>query len=284
MEPTKATLPSAVALLKESYRFYHDHWKNVLLISLTPFVLRAIELILNFFDQGGIGLLLAILASFASFLSFIALIVYLTDTTQEGLQTFKKSFTLLVRFALVGFFGALATLGGIVLLIVPGILIAILISVSPYIVVAENERGLKTLIRSWHYVRNNVGGVFWRGFILILIMIAVYVCIGLFAGPVSIDEPFTFESVPNPIATPIGTIGAIIGTAIDDLVITPIWILYFYFIYLSLRGSTPLELTPEQEKAIRKKLIISIVIGVVGLFALIVVGGLVFAYFLSRLL
>jgi hypothetical protein len=69
------------------------------------------------------------------------------------------------RQILAGIMMMLATVGGLILLVLPGIWIAVGMCLSPVVIVAEQPTASKALARSWHLVKGN----WWRTFGVIVI-------------------------------------------------------------------------------------------------------------------
>jgi len=82
---------------------------------------------------------------------------------------FGRYFPLLWTWILV----AVAIMGGMILLIVPGILAAFWLSLATQVVVVERVSGFKALGRSRQIMRGNVGTLFSMGFVIGLISIAI---------------------------------------------------------------------------------------------------------------
>lgn len=97
----------------------------------------------------------------------------------EQATTFKRAYGMgwnrvILVFIGVGFLSGLATLGGLVLLIVPGIIFGTWFSFGLYIAVAEKKGVIESLRASKAYVKGRTWRVFWRWALMwVIIMIIV---------------------------------------------------------------------------------------------------------------
>ncbi len=98
---------------------------------------------------------------------------------KEGLAWAKKNFwNLLWVYILSG----LAVMGGMVLLIIPGIMVAVYLYFVQYTFVAENKRGFEALLRSHELVKGIWWKIFWKmfGLAALIVVCIVFVSIILF--------------------------------------------------------------------------------------------------------
>ncbi len=103
----------------------------------------------------------------------------------------KKAWTLFVPMLWIGLLQGFITLGGLLLLIVPGIYLGLALSFSQYYLLSENKRGLASLSASRALVKGRWWATWWRMFAgnLVLglgiaaIAIIATLVIGLATGP-----------------------------------------------------------------------------------------------------
>jgi len=101
----------------------------------------------------------------------------------------------------------LAVMGGLILLIIPGILFALWFSLSQHVVVIEELAGVAALRRSKHLVRNHLGTLIVLGFIMMLITGALVV------GALFIPQPHLQvigSSVAGALATVLWTAAGVV--------------------------------------------------------------------------
>ncbi len=134
------------------------------------------------------------------------------DTEASYRYGFKRLGSVILVSLLVG----LAVLGGLILLIIPGLIFAVFLSVSIPALVVENRRGTDAMSRSWNLVK----GHFWHA-------VGVIVVAGLITGV---------------IGSVIGSIGGSawivrwIFTAIATVITAPFSALVSVLLYLDLRA------------------------------------------------
>jgi hypothetical protein len=87
------------------------------------------------------------------------------------MELLKKSMPLILPLLLVGILVALAVVGGLILLIIPGIIFAVWFAFSNYTLILEGKRGTEALKASKALVDGRWGDVFGR-FILLLLCLA----------------------------------------------------------------------------------------------------------------
>ncbi len=133
-------------------------------------------------------------------------------------ESYRFGFKRLGSVILVSLLVGLAVLGGLILLIIPGLIFGVLLCVSVPVLIVENRRGREALGRSWNLVK----GHFWHALGVIFVA-------GIIVGIVS------------------GIIGAIGGSewvirwifsAIAQILTAPFTALVSVLLYLDLRART----------------------------------------------
>ncbi len=131
-------------------------------------------------------------------------------------ESYRFGFKRLGSVILVSLLVGLAILGGLILLVIPGIIFAVLLSVSVPVLIVENRRGRAAMSRSWNLVK----GHFWHALGVIFVA-------GIITGIVS------------------GIIGAIGGSewvirwifsAVAQILTAPFTALVSVLLYLDLRS------------------------------------------------
>lgn len=131
-------------------------------------------------------------------------------------ESYRFGFKRLGSVILVSLLVGLAILGGLILLVIPGIIFAVLLAVSVPVLIVENRRGRAAMSRSWNLVK----GHFWHALGVIFVA-------GIITGIVS------------------GIIGAIGGSewvvrwifsAIAQILTAPFTALVSVLLYLDLRA------------------------------------------------
>jgi hypothetical protein len=230
-------------ILQAGFELYQKHWKE--LMSLAAGVVVPITLVQYFlldrlsptvkvvvqngrlalqYSNGFIRRELVIAAFF-----FLTILLYQVLTaaitravageavgTSFSLEdSYRFGLSRLGPILLVGILAGLAVAGGLILFFIPGVWIAVRLSVSTPSLVVENKRGTAALSRSWNLVR----GMWWQVF-------GVFFVAGLIGGVVSavVALPFGHNWF-------LRSIGAMIGSIITLPFSTTVLVL----VYLDLR-------------------------------------------------
>lgn len=270
-----SSLPGASKLFSWAFSFYKQHFSVIAGISVIPFLFSFVQIFAGKSLSVGLVLVLAILTFVVSFLSRLALFGAVAGEGQSVGGAYKKSLTMFFPFIWVSGLVTLATLGGFFLFIIPGILLLIWLSLSLYVLFAENRRGTSALVASWHYVKGYSGAIFWRGLFLGIIILLVSLALAfLTSGPTILTA---FKSGVKP---EVPLFSQILNLIFNNFLIIPISIIYSYGIYRSLKEiktSVPLE---SDEQKIKKNITIFSVVGIIGIIAIIALSGFLL-FFLS---
>jgi hypothetical protein len=191
-QPSGAALPRPMGIgeiLSTAFQLYRRHWRTLLAIAavvVVPFTLLQYLLGDQVRVQGettsngvvvstaswavGIAGLVTALAGLLMFLVLtgaitraVAAEVVGEDPSLE--QSYRFGFHRLGSVLLVSVLVGLATVGGLILFIIPGIYIGVRLAVSIEALVVEGRRGTQAMGRSWELV----GGHWWHAFATLLV-------------------------------------------------------------------------------------------------------------------
>lgn len=233
-------LPKATDLFKRAWVIFKTKVRTFLLIQIAPFIVAVpLGLVAEYFDkktrdvdfktmtaispEQWTAILVMTLAVLAALViqtwAQIATIIVIRD--RESGITVKEAFSQAIGFIFsywwIYFLVGLSVLGGVILLIVPGIIFGIWYGLSGYALVVEGKKGRAALVVSKSYVKGHTGEVLWRlaflGFIYILI----------FGFPSVILEGLK-----------LGALSAAY-TSVAALILTPVAAVYSFLIYESLK-------------------------------------------------
>ena len=218
-------------------------------VSLTPLSSPLITIV--------ISLLLAILAIIISVKSIAALMFAVAAPQPIGFwEAFRISKGKVISLAFwVTFLMSLVTMGGFVMLIVPGFIFLAWFSLSQFVFVVEGHKGLNALLRSKEYVSGNWGKVFLRLIGVIAISIVIYLLIDVVIGPSS-------------------KLAAEIVSQLFSLLLTPLWFAYIFSIYQSLRAQKPELVSQPVSKKGRGFFIFSAILGLLAIPAVMIMTTL----------
>lgn len=233
-------------LFKESWKAFRFNWKTFMGISLIwwlvfaplPFLLKIYPLqsILSYFGLAFICLALFLISLWIT----LSLIIAVGDWKEKiGIwESFKRSRSKIFDFFIVSLLTYLMVLAGFLLLIVPGVMFWIYLSLVPFVLVCENIKGKAVLKRSWRLVKGHWWEVLAK---LLMLMIVIFVLsfvasLGLsmisfifkiFIFPLKWLLPVLYETMS-------GAIG-FISKSLPSLLAFPFSLIYTYLIYKDLK-------------------------------------------------
>jgi hypothetical protein len=243
-QPGGAALPRPMGIgeiLSTAFQLYRQHWQTLLAIAavvVVPFTL--LEYLLGDLVRGqgeetangvvvetatwavGIAGLMTALAGLLMFLVLTGAITRAVAAEVAGEdpgveQSYRFGFVRLWSVLLVRVLVGLATLGGLILLVIPGIYIGVRLAVSIEALVVEGRRGTQAMGRSWGLV----GGHWWHAFATLLV---AWLLIGV---------------VNAVITAPFGGLGwfvQAVAAAVATVVTLPYGVLVGVLLYLDLRA------------------------------------------------
>lgn len=266
---------STWSYVRRTFAFYREHWLAVLPI---PAVAAGLDILHLFIpERMPWVLLLAIMAAaIMGFLSPLAVMVVIVEKGKpEGgvLRAFQRGVGFAGPVLWISGFINIITLGGMVLLLIPGIIIWIRVSLANYALFVDERRGFSALALSWHYVRGRGKSLFWRYFLFGILLSGIGLALAsIIEGPQAIQSLAAGRHVSgNP-----PVFSQIMGTLYSNLVAVPMVLIYGYLLYTTFKEHKP-SLSERDERQIKKRLKVFAMMGVGVIVAII--GFLVFAKF-----
>ncbi len=271
---TISTLPSATAILGQSWSLYKQRLGTFLGIMIIPvlviimlFAILAVGgslfvvLFLSKLASGGLGLIL--LLSILTFLFLIVIflvqvwgqtaLLYAIKDSQEGIgvvESYRRGWHKILPYWWIILLSMVITAGGFILLVVPGIIFAIWFSLAIFVLISEDKKGMSALLKSKEYVKGKWGGVLWR---LFFISVTSFI--------ISLVVAFIFGILKVPF-------GSQISNLIIVLFVTPLVVTYSFLIYSNLKAiKGEIVFAPTA----RKKATF-IIIGIIGLLVIPAIG------------
>ncbi len=252
-------LPGVGVLLRATWIFYRTNFELILKISAIAFVCSAVGLTLEK-SQPLLFVIVTLVALLLGFLTQIALAATVVDEEKEVGHAFTRARSLFTPYAWMSFLIMLAVLGGVFLFIIPGIIIAILLSFTIFVLLAENIKGFPALSKSWYYSKGFVGAILWRLIVLgvgLLIIRSVLIAV---TDPGSIMAGSERE---------LSLIGKFVDLSFASFVATPLGVIFSFYIYKALRLIKVAESVELEESTRKRNLKLFIGLGVFGLAALL---------------
>ncbi len=187
------TLPGVGELFSNAWSYVFSRLDLLLYLAIPAVLLGVAEVMTDDIETAAanatvwsiVGLLA--LVTYVFFLIATVYTVAFADkqevTFQSGLAWARKSGLGLIWVFILT---VLVSMGGFVLLIIPGIIVSIMIYFSQYVYVREGVHGLGALLRSRELVKGNWGGVFGRLFMLGLLAFLIQIVLqGIFFGVIA---------------------------------------------------------------------------------------------------
>lgn len=278
-----AGLPKVSTLFKLAFDYYKEHFNVIASVMVVPFALQAASILFGNSPIAAFCSLVAVLASLLATIVLVGLIVGGWNKDEGIALLYQKSFKWIGPLIAVNAYVMLTTIGGVFMLIVPGIYVTICLGFSIYFLFAENKRGKFALVASWYYVKGHWSGVFWRMFALWFVLAVIGL---LFAG-VSVGpylsrflEMMKNQSIAAP-APKMSSMVSLFSAVIQLFVIVPISLVYSAFIFKALHALKPAmsdEETQKTEKTVRAFM----TVGLAGLLLVIAVSGYFILYSLGK--
>ncbi len=278
-------LPGAPALLSWAFSFYRQHLHTIIAIASIPITAGVLQV---FISQNAPVLLILLVLLAAAVANYLAYVAFFEAVSEEGepaggvVGAFAKAYRLAVPFMWISILMSLAALGGFFLFIIPGILLAIWLSLSSYALFSENKRGTSALAASWHYAKGYWGALFWRylffGLIFFLVGLAVAFIVNGQILLTALRGGFSAGVRPE-----VSLWSQIITLLFNNLLAVPLGIIYSYGIFRALKNIKAAVSSEPDETKLKKAVAIYSVVGVVGLIALLVFGGFLIAALIERL-
>lgn len=229
-----ATLAPAGQILKQSFDIFKQRYVTLIGILAVPTVIGMLPALFvgpkphaptfTLSSNMGIFIFVWVIATVIAYLwSACAVLVNLKNTSQDiGFsQSYTEGKKYILSFLGVSLLVGLATLGGFILLIIPGIIFTVWFSQSQYILFDQNISGTEALKASKQLVQGRFGSVIWRWFFIVLVLLIVTMVANFIAGIISMGNP---------------TIAVILSNLVS-LIVSPVAVIYGFELYRALKNT-----------------------------------------------
>lgn len=234
-------------LFRDAWRLFDEKGWGVFKVVVIPLFLLSLP---RFFGKDDlVGLSIAALLALLGLILFIpaipaAIEVYNSETSSGA--AYRRGWTMFWGLVWLVILQVCTVFGGFVMLIIPGILLAIWFSLSQIIFVLEGKRGMEVLARSRAYVSGYWWATLGRTLLMGLVVIGISIVLMI------------------PFGLALGThLGAAVTALIIDLAVFPFGLAYSYVLYQNFK-----RLKPEVSAgaATQKKMFIKVaaIVGLVG--------------------
>lgn len=204
-------LPSIGSLFSESFQLLKQRFMVMFLSYLIPGSALVVAILIAgaitfgaFQANTTAGVIIGIIFGIAAFVSYFYLIflttasqfVALRDASEKTgtIENLKRSRLVMWSMFVVGLIQGLISLGGIVLLVIPGIILMVYYGFGTVVMVAEGKKGRAALAQSKAYVKGRAWKVFGRGLLIFLLYFVPYIILQII-GTVNKDTPAVLITV-----------------------------------------------------------------------------------------
>ena len=235
-----SSLPSVTDILRQAWSIYKKRIRTFLGINIIPTVI--IIALLPIFLGGGffsIGLFASKLAAGGISLVIILVILffiiifvsqgweqtallYAIKDNQESIsviESYRRGWHKILSYWWVSFLVGTIIFFGFLFFIVPGVIFGVWFSLAAFVLITDDLKGMKALLKSKEYVKGKWGSVFWRFLFIWGISLIFSLVITLI---------FSFLKIP---------FGGQISRFLIGLFLTPLVTIYSFLIYSNLRAS-----------------------------------------------
>lgn len=217
---------SAGDFLKQTWQLYKERFSVLVVISLLPAVISLIIELLTLDEANSMSLspiiiVITLIAIIVTMWSQAASLLAIRDgNAHTAVDYYKQGSSKLFILIISSILSGLAVLGGLILLIIPGIIFSVWFMFSAYFVVLENKKAVESLKASKAIVKGLTGKVLWKVIILILVYGVAYIV-------------FMFLGVG--VSAVAGDVGLAIIAAITSAILTPFGFVAGYMLYTYLK-------------------------------------------------
>ncbi|MFC1687212.1 hypothetical protein ACFL0L_01410 [Patescibacteria group bacterium] len=259
-------------LLLRSWKVFSSLWGPLLLLALiSTVIIIGIQILFSIWPS---TLVLYLLMLFVIYLAGAFFIIGITHSLVYSEKSTRKIFSnsckLYLPFIWTSILAGLAMIGGFILFIFPGLILAVLFIPLPFVMVKEGKSGFSALKRCYAITRDFRLDIFWKVVMLVGIVAFITFILGLilvafwlFVANVSTGELSFFLFVS-------GGLGFLLSQFLLLLIIPPYIQSYYSVLYADLSVAHPYKSDPESTLEVGRKIVIGFMM--VGIFALMLFG------------
>lgn len=265
-EPTSSTLEldSIGSLFKQAWGLYASRFFKLLGVVLVPVLIGTAALgamsYLWINSTNPVILLASIIFAFAVMLitaplSQIGLVFMIAESNEKAniIEVLKMSLHKILPYLWIAVLSGLAIFSGFVLLVIPGIFLAVTLMFTSFFLVHENMRGREALVRSYEYVMGNWWSVFARVAILLVLVTG-------------------FSSVVDSILKPLGDVAS---SLVGNVITMPFIVAFLYLLYKNLKA---IKAGPTPEIVQERKSMFGVLASLGVVFSILLVVGSVYLF------
>jgi hypothetical protein len=219
----KLALNPIESLFNDTWSLYQERFAVLIKIVLLPVLVTILGYTISNLHlpfSSPLGHVVLFVGWLMSLFNVLPLIYSIQNKTDVD-DSYRAAMPLVLPFAWLAILEILAVIGGLVILIVPGIWLIFAFSLASYVFVLEGRRGLDVLRQS----KNYIAGYWWA-------VLGRLLLLGIFLAMLSIFIQWLVVPI-------MGNVGGNIAAMILALFTTPFTAIFSYHIYNNLRALKP---------------------------------------------
>ncbi len=176
--------PGAFAIYKISRDRVRNNLGALILLAILPFAINFMLGLLLGSSSGAKDLRQLLSSLISVYFMVVATRAYLLTARQERIDlsaAFRIPASLYWKMLLLELLTCLSVIGGLILLIVPGIIIGMRLSLAPYYLVDKNLSTLDAYKASWHATKGHLGKLWGLIGVAVLMILPILTIIGIIA-------------------------------------------------------------------------------------------------------
>ncbi len=169
------------ALLEKTWSVYKNKFWLAIGILVAPVVLMTLASYVGQTDLSPVASIISLVAALIMFWAQGALVLlFLNRESDLSVKSaYKNAWPKYWSLLWVSVLTTFITLGGFWLFVIPGLIFTVWFMFSMVVLMAEGERGIKALVKSREYVRNNFWPVVGRYFTIMILVLLAYAILGI---------------------------------------------------------------------------------------------------------
>lgn len=257
-------LDSIGLLFKQAWGLYTSRFFKLLGVVLVPVLVGTAALgamsYLWVNATNPVILLASIIFAFAVMLiaaplSQIGLVFMVAESNEKAniIEVLKMSLGKILPYLWIAILSSLTIFSGFVLLVIPGIFLAVTLMFMSFFLVHENMRGREALVRSYEHVVGSWWSVFARVAILFILVTG-------------------FSSIVDSVLKPLGEVAS---SLVGNVITMPFIVAFLYLLYKNLKA---VKTAPTPEIIQERKSMFGVLASLGLVFLVLLIGGSVYLF------
>lgn len=186
-QSSTSSLPPLDALFRESWALYRGRFSRLIGTTFIPILTSFIGGLFLVSGVGvlvGLGIIFIIAGIVLNLIAYIAVIYIFKDDVNIG-RAYRLASQKFFPYLWIVILTSLITLGGFILAVIPGIIFSVWFTLAPFILVAEDKRGLEAALKSKEYIQGHWWAVLGRLIVFVVVLLVISFAVLLPAGLIS---------------------------------------------------------------------------------------------------